>query len=127
MEEEKAAREEMNQQKAMYQETLNNQVAMNSLSKSNFGKMTQQEKKLNHMDLHDFKGKNMNNLNSLIPGLNHGGSTIGVKPQPLKRGALRMMEFADEAGLNAGQKKGQIFLSANINKAYQRQKANSLQ
>jgi hypothetical protein len=72
---------------------------MNQLNKQNFGKMTYQEKKLNRVDLHDYKKKNLNHVNSMIPGLKNINSVGGQNP--LKRGAIRMMQFADDSGVKA--------------------------
>ena len=44
----------------------------------------------------------------MIPGLNNIPS-IGTNP--LKRGAIRVMQFADDAGVRADRHKGQIFFS----------------
>jgi len=81
---------------------------MNNLNKLAFGKMTQQEKKLNWQDLANYKVKQAQNLNAMIPGLNNIPS-IGT--QPFHRGALNVMQYADEAALKAEWKKGQIFFS----------------
>ena len=93
----------------MYRETLNNQAQINHLSKMNFGKMTYQEKKLNRADLHDFKAKKLNTVNAMIPGINN---VEGVASNPLKRGAIRMMQYADDAGVKAERLKGQIFFQS---------------
>lgn len=107
-EERMAKNEEMNQKK-VYRDILNNQAQMNQLNKNNFGKMTQQEKKLNKVDLGHFKTKEFQQINALIPGLNNISGVAG--PQPFNRGAVKAMIYADEAELKAERKKGQIFFS----------------
>lgn len=50
----------------------------------NYGKMTFQEKRLNRLDLDNYKNFD-NNISSLIPGINHLSS---VASRPLAKGAL---------------------------------------
>lgn len=107
-EEERYQKQETDQQKAMYRETLNQQSQMNSMNKLDFGKMTYQEKKLNRVDLHNYKDKNLNEVKAMIPGLNHA-PTVGTSP--LKRGAIRMMQYADDQSVGGGKKKGQVFFT----------------
>jgi hypothetical protein len=66
------------------------------------------EKKLNRADLRNYKNKKQPQIQSMIPGLNNIPS-IGTNP--LKRGAIRVMQFADDAGVRADRHKGQIFFS----------------
>lgn len=107
-EEERYQQQETEQQKAMYRETLNQQAQMNNMNKQDFGKMTYQEKKLNRVDLHSYKDKNMNEVKAMIPGLNHA-PTVGTSP--LKRGAIRMMQYAEDPSVGGGKKKGQVFFT----------------
>lgn len=72
-------RKEQQDQRNAYKETLDNQVGMNTLNKGNYGKMTYQEKKLNRVDLHAYKKKDLNNVNAMIPGIKNIDS-IGSKP-----------------------------------------------
>ena len=58
--------------------------------------MTYQEKRLNRKDLHQYKDKN-NTVTALVPGLNHMETVGGVNP--LKRGAIRLMQYGEEVGL----------------------------
>lgn len=51
------AKQEEKNQKQLYRDTLNNQAQITALNKLNYGKMTQQEKKLNKVDLGSYKTK----------------------------------------------------------------------
>lgn len=88
MEEDRQKREK-DEQKQMYKQTLDNQVMMHTLNKGNYGKMTYQEKKLNRVDLHSYKKKDLNTVHCMIPGIKNIDS---VASKPLQRGAIRMME-----------------------------------
>lgn len=88
----------------LLKETLLNQMQMNELTKKNFGKMTQVEKKLNIDDLRNYKNKQPTQVNSMIPGIKNIPS-VGSKP--LMRGALKMME--DPTSFN--RKKGNLYFS----------------
>ena len=44
----------------------------------------------------------------MIPGISN---MPGVGDGPLQRGAVKMMEYADDVGIDAGKKKGQVFFS----------------
>jgi len=107
-EKDRVEKEETDQQKRMYRETLNNQAAMNELNRNNYGKMTFQEKKLNRADLRGYKNKDRRGPKAMIPGISN---LPGVGSGPLGRGAVRMMEYADDVGVPVDKKKGQVFFS----------------
>lgn len=88
----------------LLKETLLNQMQMNDLTKKNFGKMTQVEKKMNIDDLRRYKNKEPTQLNSMIPGINNIQS---VASKPLMRGALKLMDDPNPFQ----RKKGNLYFS----------------
>lgn len=105
---EEKKRRDMDDQKNLYKETLQNQMTLNALGKYNYGKMTLQEKHLNKADLRAFKNKDRNGTQALIPGINNLQS-IGTKP--LMRGAMNVMDFTDSPPQGPKGRKGQMFFS----------------
>ena len=79
-------------------------MQMNDITKKNFGKMTQVEKKLNVIDLRNYKEWKPTQLNSMIPGLKNI-DCVGSKP--LMRGALSLMEDSNPRP----RKKGNLYFS----------------
>ena len=68
-----------------YKDFLDNQVRWKRDEWINFGTMTGHEKKLNKLDLHNYK-KIEPQLQAMIPGI-HNLQTVGTSP--LKRGLKR--------------------------------------
>lgn len=99
---------ELEDQKNLYRETLQNQMTLNALNKHNFGKMTMQEKHLNKPDLKAYKNKERNTIKAMIPGIKNINS-IGTKP--LMRGAMNVMDFSDSPPQGPAGRKGQMFFS----------------
>ena len=101
-------RRDMEDQKNLYRETLQNQMTLNALNKHNFGKMTMNEKYLNKPDLRAYKNKERNSIKAMIPGIKNI-SSIGTKP--LMRGAMNVMDFSDSPPHGPTGRKGQMFFS----------------
>lgn len=59
-----------------------------SLQKSSFGTMTNEEKRINKVDLNNYKSRDGNHLDAMIPGI-HNLQTVGSSP--LKRGAKNIL------------------------------------
>ena len=106
--EEEKRKREIEDQRNLYKETLQNQMTLNALNKYNYGKMTMQEKYLNKNDLKSYKNKERNTIHALIPGIKNIDS-VGSKP--LLRGALNMMDFSDSPPEGPKGRKGQMFFS----------------
>jgi hypothetical protein len=66
---EEKRRREMEEQRNLYKETLQNQMTLNALNRHNYGKMTLEEKRLNKEDLRSYKNKESNNMHAMIPGI----------------------------------------------------------
>jgi hypothetical protein len=105
---EEGRKKEMDEQKRLYRETLQNQMTLNALNKFNYGKMTLQEKNINREDLRSYKNKDRNEVHALIPGIKNIPS-IGTKP--LMRGAMNVMDFSDSPPEGPKGRKGQMFFS----------------
>mmetsp|Transcript_39954 Transcript_39954/g.39526 ORF Transcript_39954/g.39526 Transcript_39954/m.39526 type:complete len:330 (-) Transcript_39954:27-1016(-) len=105
---EEKKRRELEEQKNLYRETLQNQMTLNALNKHNYGKMTMQEKYLNRLDLKAYKNKERNTVKAMIPGIKNIPS-IGTKP--LMRGAMNVMDFSDSPPHGPTGRKGQMFFS----------------
>lgn len=105
---EEQKRKELENQRHLYRETLQNQMSLNALNKYNYGKMTLQEKHLNKEDLRSFKNKDRNTVHALVPGIKNLPS-IGTKP--LMRGAMNVMDFGDSPPQGIKGRKGQMFFS----------------
>ena len=105
---EEAKKREMEDQRNLYRETLQNQMTLNALNKHNFGKMTMQEKHLNKPDLKAYKNKERNTVKALIPGIKNIPS-VGTKP--LMRGAMNVMDFGDSPPEGPLGRRGQVFFS----------------
>jgi hypothetical protein len=58
------------------------------LQKHNYGTMTNEEKRMNRIDLHNYKDNNAHQFEALIPGI-HNLNTVGTSP--LKRGATQIL------------------------------------
>lgn len=71
----------------MYKDTLDHQMKLHELQKNSYGTMTQEEKRLNRIDLLNYKTKD-NQIEAMIPGINNLSS---VGTSPLKRGGRNMM------------------------------------
>lgn len=98
----------LEEQRNIYKEVLQNQMTLNALNKFNYGKMTQVEKGINHLDLKGYKHKDTKTMHSLIPGIKNLES-VGTKP--LMRGAMNVMDFSDSPPQGPKGRKGQIFFS----------------
>lgn len=105
---EEKRKRDMDDQKHLYRETLQNQMTLNALNKYNYGKMTLQEKHLNKTDLRSYKNKDRNTVHALIPGIKNIQS-VGTKP--LMRGAMNVMDFGDSPPEGPKGRKGQMFFS----------------
>jgi len=101
---------DMEEQRNLYRETLQNQMSLNALGKHNYGKMTMQEKHMNKPDLRSYKNKERNIIHSLIPGISNIPS-VGAKP--FRRGGLSVMEMGDSPKAKRNERKGQMFFSPN--------------
>lgn len=66
---EEKRKREMEEQRNLYKETLQNQMTLNALNRHNYGKMTLEEKRLNKEDLRAYKNKDSNNMHAMIPGI----------------------------------------------------------
>ena len=55
-------------------------MLLKDVGKRHYGKMTFQEKRINRVDLDNYKNYD-NSVNAIIPGINHL-NTIGSKPVP---------------------------------------------
>ena len=64
---------------------------------------------MNRMDLQQYKNKDMNTVNAMIPGINNFDGVGSNKALP--RGGVQKMLFADDAGKRADKHKGQLFFS----------------
>lgn len=58
------------------------------LQKHKYGTMTDQEKRMNRLDLHNYKTGDANIFEAMIPGI-HNLNTVGSSP--LKRGATQIL------------------------------------
>lgn len=105
---EEKRKREMEDQRNLYKETLQNQMTLNAMNKYNYGKMTLQEKHLNKSDLKSYKNKDRNGIHALIPGIKNIPS-VGTKP--LMRGAINVMDFGDSPPEGTKGRKGQMFFS----------------
>lgn len=105
---EEKKKREMEEQKNLYRETLQNQMTLNALNKHNYGKMTMQEKHLNKPDLRSYKNRERNTVKAMIPGIKNINS-VGTKP--LMRGAMNVMDFSDSPPQGPHGRKGQMFFS----------------
>ena len=68
----------------IYKDTLDHQMRLMDLQKMNYGTMTNEEKKLNKLDLVHYKTKNDFNFEAMIPGINNLNS---IGSSPLRNGA----------------------------------------
>ena len=74
----------------MYRDTLDHQMKLHELQKNKYGTMTHEEKRLNRMDLLNYKSQNTTQMEAMIPGI-HNLNTVGTSP--LKRGARNIMSY----------------------------------
>lgn len=72
----------------IYKDTLDHQMKLHELQRNKYGTMTHEEKRINRLDLLNYKGANGSQLEAMIPGI-HNLNSVGTSP--LKRGGRNMM------------------------------------
>jgi hypothetical protein len=81
---ERQQREADKERRQIYKDTLDHQLRLMDLQKHKYGTMTNEEKRMNKVDLHNYKANEGTHIEAMIPGI-HNLNTVGSSP--LKRGA----------------------------------------
>ncbi len=76
------------ERRKIYKDTLDHQMKILDHQKQVYGTMTNEEKLMNRLDLHNYKYNDPKQFEAMIPGI-HNLSTVGSSP--LKRGAAQIL------------------------------------
>ncbi len=89
----------------IYKTTLEQQMSLKDEGRNNYGKMTFQEKRLNRVDLDNFK-EHQPATNAMVPGINH---LYSIGSRPLKYGGMNQVYYGKKANEPLEHEKGHIF------------------